>query len=73
MVAPTDYANVDMTPIATHYLPELDPPVLALCTSARLPTWVVSNDPMLEELATLLIVSQPVGVPKCPPTPVATS
>ena len=45
---------------------EPDPLVLELCASSGSPAWV---DPMLEELATSLVVNL-VGVPapRCPPT-----
>jgi len=50
---------------------EPDPLVLELCACSGSPTWV---DPMLEELATSLIVNL-VGVPApgCPPTSAVSS
>jgi hypothetical protein len=43
---------------------------LVLCESAGPPTWVVSFDPMLEELAASLVVIRPMGAttPECLPT-----
>ena len=46
---------------------------LALCASAGPPVWVVSFDPMLEELATSLVVSRLMraATPECLPTTTA--
>jgi hypothetical protein len=45
-----------------------------MCASVGPPAWVVSVDPMLEELATSLVVSQPARTPApgCLPTQAAT-
>ena len=52
---------------------ELDPLALALCASVGPPAWVVSFDPMLEELAASLVVSQPMraATPECLPATTA--
>jgi hypothetical protein len=50
--------------------PKLDPLALVLCASAGPPAWVTMFDPMLEELAASLVVSQSTGAvtPECLPT-----
>jgi hypothetical protein len=54
--ASIDYADTAGPFAAVHCSPEPDPLVLELCMSVGPPMWV---DPMLEELDTLLVVSQP--------------
>jgi hypothetical protein len=51
-----DYADTTGSFAAMHCSSEPDPLVLELCMSVGPPMWV---DPMLEELGTLLDVSQP--------------
>ena len=57
--APADHADNAATSTAALCFPEPDLLALALCASAGPPAWVVSFDPMLEELATSLVVSRP--------------
>ena len=55
------------------YFLEPNPLALALCASAGPPAWVVSFDPMLEELAASLVVSRPMraATPECLPATAA--
>ena len=54
---PADHANNAATSTAALCFPELDLLALALCVSVGPPAWVISFDPMLEKLATSLVVS----------------
>jgi hypothetical protein len=69
---PANYDDDDAAVPATHCFPEPDSLALELCACAGSPAWV---DPMLEELAALLIVSRSVGAlaPGCSPTMAAAS
>jgi hypothetical protein len=63
----------DNTATSATTLSFLEPGPLALvmCASVGPPTWVVSVDPMLEELTASVIVNRPVRalVPRCRPFP----
>jgi hypothetical protein len=54
---PTDHVCEPSPLSAAPYLSELDPLVLAMCMAVGPPALVVSFDPMLEELAAVLVVS----------------
>jgi hypothetical protein len=65
-----DYADNATTSSATLCFPKPYLLALALCTSVGPPIWVVSVDPMVEELAASLVMSRPTRapVPGCLPT-----
>ena len=60
MGAPTDYATASTA--ARGFL-EPDPLAEALCEGAWPPVWLVSVDPMLDELAASLVASRPAVTP----------
>jgi hypothetical protein len=70
MGTPANYADNAATSAITLNFPELDPLVSAMCASTGPPAWVISVDPMLEELAASLIMSWPARTPTlgCLPT-----
>ena len=70
MGAPIDHADNAATSTTALCFLEPDPLVLALCASAGPPAWVISFDPMLEDLAASLVMSRPASepVPGCQPT-----
>jgi hypothetical protein len=68
MAMPADNAATFVTTLS--FL-EPGPLALVMCASVGPPTWVISVDPMLEELTASLVVNQPVRAlaPRCWPSP----